>query len=534
MMTVPELHFSLLTEPLIRYRRASDGGTVHASLPQLFIALATDSVRDYPALRPHQRHPWHAFLVQLAAIALYKAGRTSAFETVDAWSEALLALTPDDSDGAAWCLVSPPNRPAFMQAPNPSWVVAEWDTKLDAPDEIDMLVTSKNHDLKGARMRLAKPDDWIFALISLQTQEGGNSRFYKGISRMNSGYGSRAGIGVVPKGGLGRRLYRDVDVLLQTRAGVAEGYGLAETEGIALVWLNSWDGFSKIAFSALDPLYIEICRKIRFFEKSEKIFAVRANTPVSRIDADVRKGATGDPWMPIDISDGGAKALTIKGRGFDYRLICDILFSGKYVKSVAQIVRVLDGDDLILRAQSVARGKSKTEGYHSRDIPIRSKLRSMLIAKNESNLVLISNKRIGEIAGLRWIIEKSIAILLNKGVREKKYAETLVRKSKIFSKAFEEMENIHFFDDLNKEIEAVDPATQHLHWQLELVGRAEAILKRSFDAGPRNCVQRYRAQAAALNIFYYELRSKKSPLPELSNYYQQKINKRQEGTSEQI
>ena len=73
MTITPELQFSLLTEPLIRYRRASDGMTVRASLPQLFVALTADEVRDYPALRPHQRHPWHAFLVQLAAIALHKA-----------------------------------------------------------------------------------------------------------------------------------------------------------------------------------------------------------------------------------------------------------------------------------------------------------------------------------------------------------------------------------------------------------------------------------------------------------------------------
>ena len=68
MTIAPELQFSLLTEPIIRYRCASDGQTVKASLPELFVALGSDEVRDYPALRPHQRHPWHAFLVQLAAI----------------------------------------------------------------------------------------------------------------------------------------------------------------------------------------------------------------------------------------------------------------------------------------------------------------------------------------------------------------------------------------------------------------------------------------------------------------------------------
>ncbi len=74
------LRYSLLDEPLISARLAADGSRVHLSLPALFVALAGDQVRDFPALRPHQRHPWHAFLVQLAAMALHRAGQT---ETVD-------------------------------------------------------------------------------------------------------------------------------------------------------------------------------------------------------------------------------------------------------------------------------------------------------------------------------------------------------------------------------------------------------------------------------------------------------------------
>jgi CRISPR system Cascade subunit CasA len=163
MTIAPELQFSLLAEPIIRYRRASDGQTVNASLPELFVALAADEVRDYPALRPHQRHPWHAFLVQLAAIALHKVGRTVAFETVDEWRDALLALTPDDPDGAAWCLVSPPNRPALLQAAVVGGSTSDWKSTAFAADEIDMLVTSKNHDVKGSRARRSQPEDWLFA-----------------------------------------------------------------------------------------------------------------------------------------------------------------------------------------------------------------------------------------------------------------------------------------------------------------------------------------------------------------------------------
>ena len=210
MTIAPELQFSLLTEPLIRYRHAGDGRTVAACLPELFVALAADEVRDYPALRPHQRHPWHAFLVQLAAIALHKAERTEAFETADDWREALLALTPDDPDGAAWCLVSPPDRPAFLQAPVVGGSIAEWKSRSFAADEIDMLVTSKNHDVKGSRARRSQPEDWLFALLSLQTQEGILGAGNYGISRMNRGYASRPGVGVAAVGLHGARWERDI------------------------------------------------------------------------------------------------------------------------------------------------------------------------------------------------------------------------------------------------------------------------------------------------------------------------------------
>lgn len=130
-------------------------GSPNPSVCLSLAALGRDEIRDFPALRPHQRHPWHAFLVQLAAMALHHADRDAIFESEQAWKDALLALTPDDQDGAAWCLISPHDRPAFMQAPVPSGAVGSWKNRLSAADELDMLVTSKNHDLKAARMRQA-------------------------------------------------------------------------------------------------------------------------------------------------------------------------------------------------------------------------------------------------------------------------------------------------------------------------------------------------------------------------------------------
>ncbi len=524
------LKYSLLTEPLIRYRRARDGGTMYASLPQLFVALAADEVRDYPALRPHQRHPWHAFLVQLAAIALHKAGRTTAFETSDEWRDALLSLTPDDPDGAAWCLVSSPNRPALFQAAVVGGSILEWKSVAFAADEIDMLVTSKNHDLKGSRARRSQPEDWLFSLLSLQTQEGFLGAGNYGISRMNGGFASKPGVGVAAVGLHGARWARDYSALLAHRERTVEERGLQGETGLALVWLAPWDGLNSLSFAKLDPFYIEICRRIRLRSVGNAITSVGTGSKASRIAAKELNGLTGDAWTPIDVE--GGKALTITSNGFNYKLVSELMFGGKYQSPVAQnLAQPANGKCLVLIAQGITRGQGKTEGYHERRVPISPKVRGLLMSNQKASLARLSAQRIAIIGEMRKPLWVALAVLFASGKSGDSSDGNKTKASK-FSEPFEAAENARFFDDLNDEIEAEDPAAQRLKWMLGLVGRAEAVLKIAFDAGPRNGVQKYRAQSAALSRFHGGLRGDKSPLPELANYYRQQTMKRQEETSD--
>lgn len=530
MMIAPELQFSLLTEPLIRYRRASDGSIVYASLPQLFVALATDEVRDYPALRPHQRHPWHAFLVQLAAIALHKAERVTAFDTAGEWRDALLALTPDDPDGAAWCLVSPPDRPALLQAAVVGGRIDEWKSDAFAADEIDMLVTSRNHDIKGSRARRSQPEDWLFALLSLQTQEGFLGAGNYGISRMNGGFASKPGVGVAAVGLQGARWARDFAALLAQRERTVEERGLQGEDGLALVWLAPWDGLGSLSFSALDPFYIEICRRIRLQSVGDEIKSIGTGSKAARIAAKELNGLTGDGWTPINVQEG--KALTITSTGFNYELVSELMFTGKYLSPVAQnLVQSSKSERLVFVAQGVTRGQGKTEGYHERRVPISPKVRGLLMTNQKEPLARLSAQRIAAIGAVRKLLWGATTVLFNSG----KFGESSDgNKSKIkqFTAPFETAEDARFFDDLNQEIEAADPTAQRLQWMLDLVDRAETILKIAFDAGPRNGVQKYRAQSAALSRFHGGLRSDKSPLPDLANHYRQQTMKRQEESHE--
>ena len=532
MTIASELKYSLLTEPLIRYRRVGDNCTVYASLPQLFVALAGDEVRDYPSLRPHQRHPWHAFLVQLAAIALYKAERTAAFDTEDEWRDALLALTPDDPDGAAWCLVSPPDRPALLQAAVEGNSIDEWKSLAFAADEIDMLVTSKNHDIKGSRARRSQPEDWLFALLSLQTQEGFLGAGNYGISRMNGGFASKPGIGVAPVGLHGSRWARDISALLAQRERTAEERGLQAEDGLALVWLAPWDGLTSLSFSKLDPFYIEICRRIRLQSLGDAITSIGTGSKAARIAAKELNGLTGDAWTPIDLE--GGKALTITANGFNYKLVSELIFGGKYQTPVAQnLIQPAGGNGLVFIAQGVTRGQGKTEGYHERQVPISPKVRNQLLTNQKASLARLATQRIAIIGEVRKLLWVALAVLFASGKSGDSSDGNKTKASK-FSAPFEAAEDGRFFDDLSEEIDAVDPAEQRIKWALGLVDRAEAILKIAFDAGPRNGIQKYRAQSAALSRFHGGLRSDNSPLPDLANYYRQQSIKRQEETSDHI
>lgn len=521
------LQYSLLDEPLIRARLVNGGQATRYTLPGLFVALARDEVRDFPALRPHQRHPWHAFLVQLAAMALHHAKQAQPFTTEKEWKDALLTLTPEHPDGAAWCLISPHDKPAFMQAPVPGGNVSDWksikdQTTIATPDELDMLVTSKNHDLKAARMRQAEPDDWLMALISLQTQEGIMGAGNHGVSRMKRGYGNRSALGAVPKGHWGRRWQRDVTALLNHRGSIVEDMGLQDENGNGLLWLKEWSGENSLAFSSLDPFYIEICRRIRLIqlETTTQIGAIATGSKAARVEAKELNGITGDAWIPIDLA--ARKALTIGSDGFHYKLAAELLFGSKFRQPIAQVIDAIDGTDgIVVLAQGVTRGKGKTEGYHERRIPISPKVPSMLRKENEKDqLAKIADERVDAVGKMRGVLWTALATLFDQGANKDKFSDSAKDKAAGFTKSFEQAEDARFFDELNTEIEAAEPDQVRLQWLLAMADRAEAILKNAFVAGPQSGEQRYRARSAALSRFRKSLRSNKT-LPTLADHFRQ-------------
>ena len=520
--------FNLLTEPLIRFHH-SVNGHVEASIPEVYAALMDDEVEAFPALRPHQRHAWHAFLVQLGAMAMHRAGLDEPPESAEEWAKIIRGLTPVYPDDEPWQLVVDDiTKPAFMQPPARSAEkLAEYLYKMVkgkhepkngekekalSPDELDMLVTSKNHDLKSAVATQAHTDDWIFALATLQTMEGfGGARNY-GISRMPSGYGNRPAFSLTPSTRPGGHFKHDLIALLKHRQSMLEEYPMTDS-GISLLWVIPWDGTkaeSKL-LTKMEPYYIEVCRRVRLKKESGKVVAARANSDAKRIvDA---KGLTGDPWAPVsnNANPRGTPPAFLGPRKFGYERVVDGLFSGDwkhpFLLTPEASGRGPDGD-MQLVARGTVRGEGKTEGYHERIIPLRHRTLQIFGRPGSAKqLEDIARERIERIAVAQRILRHAVSVFAAGGKTESIPDEHRARANPWANK-LPEIIDADFFEDLQDEISADDSERQRVRkeWLNEVVDKAHGILRDATESLPCPDIRRSKAQAKAENVFWGRIR----------------------------
>ena len=505
--------YNLLTAPLIRYRH-SDGALLEASLPGVCGALMADEVEAFPALRPHQRHAWHAFLVQLGAMAMHRAGLDTPPTDADEWCNIIRALTPDFPDDEPWQLVvDDVTKPAFMQPPTRS-KEREKDYKniVSTPDSLDMLVTSKNHDLKSEMAADTGVDDWIFALITLQTMEGYGGRYNYGISRMPSGYGNRPAFSLTPSIRPGEHFKHDLIALLKNRQSILDEYPVSDS-GIALLWVIPWDGAkseSKL-LGELDTYYIEVCRRVRLVERSGRITAIRANSDERRI-ADV-KGLTGDPWTPVSNNANPRRTppAFLGRRKFGYERIVDGLFSPDWKAPflLSPEVSQRDSDsDMQLVARGMVRGEGGSEGYHERIIPLRPRtLQVFGRPGGTKTLEDISRERIERINIVQRFLRHAVAAFAAGGKTEGIADEHRARANPWADKLTESMD-ADFFEDLQDEALADDSQRQDVRkdWLRKLESNAAAILRDATQSLPCPEIRRPKAQAQAENVFWGRIR----------------------------
>ena len=347
----------LLNDPIFSLRVGTT--LVRASLPEVLAHLSAEAPVEPTALQPHQHHAWHAFVVQVAALASHHAGLSLPLKSASAWRDGLLALGRGSKE--AWkVVVSDLSKPAFQQPPIPENQLDKkrW-SRLVTPDALDILVTAKNHDVKQTRIREPRVEHWVYALINLQTMQGFLGAGNYGIARMNGGFGNRPSLSASPSLQWNVRFRRDVEVWRTQRSRLEESHGYHE-KGIALVWLEPWDGSKSIPSTRLDPCFIETCRRVRFTNEAGGLCAWMLPTKTARLAFEAGGGNTGDVWTPIDRRRN--VALSLAGGGFDYTKLNELLFQGDWTRPPA-----LDGDEHTvsqLHAWALVRGQGKTEGLH--------------------------------------------------------------------------------------------------------------------------------------------------------------------------
>ena len=479
-----------------------------ASLPAVFAAMGAGQLPAFPSLRPHQRPAWHMFLVQLGALALWHANRTDLSADECAWRDALRGLTANYPDDEPWRLiVEQRNSPGFMQPPDPGGL--KW-TDTPTPDALDMLITARNHDLKQSVARIANAEDWVFALVSLQTCEGYGGRGNQGIARMNGGSSSRPMLGLVPAEDTdcsvhaGAHWRRDVRRLLARRAAGDDG-GPGEPGGSALLWLLSWPEGERLGLSALDPWFIEVCRRVRLVVHNGSVLAQCANSKAPRIDAKAYKGHVGDPWAPIHKTE--SKSLTLSSRGFDYRRLCDLLYSGDWQVPFLAQPAADESHDMLLLAEGISRGNSKTDGFKSRVVPVPGHALRMLSTRTLGSL---AKAQMREIAGFDKALRNGLALMAANGDRQaldkKHYGHTNPPRAH-----FDRMADRLFFPGLWSRWAAAHDtdaaAAAKVTFLRQLKAAADEVLKTSLAAMPCSAIFRDRAQARARRAYGGTLRS---------------------------
>ena len=504
--------FDLLTEPLIRTDLVS-GERVSLSLPEVYEAMMADDVAGFPALRPHQRHAWHAFLAQLGAVGVYQLSREGPPRGAAHWHHLLGELTPDSPKESSWSLVvDDPALPAFMQCPSPDGL-ATYKKEILAADDLDLLVTAKNHDVKSSMAVAGDADDWIFSLISIQTMSGFGGAGNYGIARMNGGFSSRPCLGLAPaNGGPGAHLRHDIHRLVENRERLLESYDedyFDADNGLALLWTEPWDGTSSLTLSELDPHFIEVCRRVRLIWRDGRVVARTATSKKARVAAKHARGNLGDHWTPV--VRGDEKALSISGVGFRYDRLAElVLDETKYRRPPSMLVDGTPGRSWRLVARGIAAGQGKTEGYHERaDIVLSPKVTRSLIGAGSARdrLGELSREQLAEIQAVAKALRWAIAIAASGGQDASALGASDRERAYPYLRRFDATVDVEFFKALQERFEAAEddrPAARREFVRL-LVARAKSLLAEAVETVPCARIQRYRGRTRATSAFWGSL-----------------------------
>ena len=351
------------------------------SLPALLALLADGADLNFLALRPHQQPAWHAFLVTLAFHCLEAAGTTELPADADGWRALMRGLTPEFPNDEPWCLVVDDwAQPAFLQSPCALEQHGDY-KRQQSVQEIDLLITSKNHDEKLGKIHrpaAVDADAVMYALVSLQGFAAYGGRRLYNTMRMNGSSSSRPQFRLVFDRGVGAEFLRDLKALLahapsmwQDAAETRLDIGTRNAQ--RLLWLPAW-GDQPLSLRDVHPWCLEVTRRIRLGVEGGRLHSFVAGSANARVNAKDRAGLVLDPWVPINRKEAEPKALTVAQDSFSYSKLAPMLFDPKQFELPALAQPSADelrcASDATLVAQVTVGGNCTTDGVIRREVPM--------------------------------------------------------------------------------------------------------------------------------------------------------------------
>ncbi len=517
----------LLTDPLIGVHTAQ--GERRLSLPELLAGLSVGKVEGYTGLRAHQADPWHVFLVQLAA-SIQARRPTNTLPTDPAyWREGLLDLA-DGMDTAWQLVVEDVSKPAFLQHPWTSWEAEAadygvkmsrgktvYEPKASTPDELDVLVTSKNYDVKMARVGPDAEEAWLYALLLLQTTSGFLGQGNYGIVRMNGGFASRSIVSWTRSLHPSRHFQDDVFALQKLRVSVCQAFNYSP-RGVVLTWLTRWDRNNhQHMLPQLEPWFIEAARPVRMrWSESGAIFALGATSKARQIGPKtMESGDTGDPWTPLNVQDKkkGRSALTLSADGFTPQRLTDLLFEQGF--ELTGLQRPQPGDEPgWFVASCLVRGQGTTEGFHRIALPVPPKAHMALLNKqSRDNLGHLAQKLLTDAKEVQKALNTALTVLVEGGPDKIDFDRDVVKRWVDGTRTtLAQRWGALYFPTLWRGAEE-DHEVLRSQWQQKLVNVTEELLEEATERLPLPANRTWRAITQAHSALRGMLHKNHLPLP---------------------
>ncbi len=500
---------NLLTDPLLRVQTERD--LEYLSLPALLARLGQNEVRHLVGIQRHQSDAFHVFLCYLAGAVLARDGSSNPVQAEDFWREGLLNLAGKAGHDAWRLVVNDVTKPAFMQPPlaggsrTPTSVV-------NTADELDLLPTAKNHDVKQKRADTAHTDTWLYALISLQTMSGFYGRGNQGITRMNRGYGNRPVVELIRDRMPGRRWIDAATRLLEHRKHVLkEPFGY-DPEGLVLVWIEPWDGGTSLELAKLDPFYIEVCRRVRLRGTGAVECAESYTSAQPRIAAKELNGVVGDPWLPVDLKgiDRGKKAsvraLTFPPGGITAEHMRRLIFEDELQLCALQKPQPNWKGNMWLVVSVLVRGEGVTDGFCEWEVQVPEQKTLSIFGSpaHKDALEKLSRDAIAYVGIMQNRVLKPAVFAHALGAPQKldlddDFGNSAWSRS---SRQFESLWSAEYFPWLFSVPECFDDEEELRRWVEILREHALTVLKEAEDGSANHSGRQYRIRTEVRNRFW--------------------------------